>query len=87
MLAGTEVAREQHLDELRDELAEVRVEPMDVLRPLPLGKVTLGPGEREIDLGIEGVLRRGHPRQFDVGVRKPGRPVPTGRFGRRSRRR
>ena len=40
------VAREQRLDELRDELAEVRVEPVDVLRPLALGQVALRPRER-----------------------------------------
>ena len=55
-----DVPPEQRLDELRDELAEVRVEPVDVLRPLALGKLTLRPGELEVDLGVERVLRRGH---------------------------
>ena len=54
------VPPEQRLDELRDELAEVRVEPVDVLRPLALGKLALRPGELEVDLGVERVLRRGH---------------------------
>ena len=63
------------------------MEPVDVLRPLALGQVALGPGEREIDVGVEGVLCRGHPRQFDAEVRKPRPAAPAGRSGRRSRRR
>ena len=39
--ADPEVPGEQRLDELRDELAQVRVEPVEVLRPLPLGEVAL----------------------------------------------
>ncbi len=37
MVAGGDVPVEEHLHELRDELAVIRVEPMDVLRPLALG--------------------------------------------------
>ena len=81
VLSGPEVPPQQDLDELRDELAEIRVQPVDVLRPLPLGQVALGPGEREIDVGVEGFLRRGHSRQFDAELRKPGPPAPIGRHG------
>ena len=55
--AGPEVAREQRLDELRDELPQVRMEPVDVLRPLPLGEVALRPRELEIDVAVERFLR------------------------------
>ena len=83
MLARTKVAREQRFDELRNELAQVRMQPVDVLRPLTLGKVTLGPGEREIDVSVEGVLGQGHPRLFDAVIRKPRAPAPIVRRGRR----
>ena len=49
---------EELLDELRDELAEVRVEPVDVLRPLPLGELLLRPRELEVEPGVERVLGR-----------------------------
>src|SRR5205085_10759463 len=39
--ARSDIAPEQRLYELRDELAEVRVEPVDVLRPLALGQLAL----------------------------------------------
>ncbi len=65
--AARHEAAEQHLDELRDELAEVRVEPVHVLRPHALGQVALGPREGEVDLAVEGLLRR-PPRQR---VRRP----------------
>ena len=60
MLRAREVAFEQRLDELGHELPEVRVEPMDVLRPLALGEVTLGPGEVQVQLAVERVLCRRH---------------------------
>src|SRR6476661_198475 len=82
VLAWTEISGEHDLHELRDELAEVRMEPVDVLRPLALREITLGPGERQIDLGIEGFLCRGHSRQFDAEIRKPRRPAPDGRSER-----
>ena len=44
-----QVPLEQRLDELRHELPEVRVQPVDVLRPLPLGQVALRPGEVEVE--------------------------------------
>ena len=34
---------------------------MDVLRPLPLGELALGPREVEVEPGVERVLRRRHP--------------------------
>ena len=58
--ARRHVPREQDLDELRDELAEVRVEPVDVLRPLALGQVALGPRELEVDVRVESILRPRH---------------------------
>ena len=58
--AGRDVALQERLDELRDELAEVRVEPVDVLRALALGQVSLGPGELEVDAVVESCLRLCH---------------------------
>ena len=71
--AGTEVPPEQHLDELRDELPEIRVQAVDVPRPLPLRKLALRPRELEVDAGVKSVLRRCHalPR-FDGGSAPPG---------------
>jgi hypothetical protein len=37
VLPRTEVARQQHLDELRDELPQVRVQPVNVPRAFALG--------------------------------------------------
>ena len=56
------VAKEQSLDELRDELAEVRVQTVHVLRALALGKLRLRPGEVEIarEVVVERSLRRSH---------------------------
>jgi hypothetical protein len=58
--AGRDVPCEHRLHRLRDELAEVRVEPMDVLRALALGQVALGPRELEVEVRVKGVLRRSH---------------------------
>ncbi len=58
--AGRHVALEERLDELWDELAEVRVQAVDVLRALALGQVPLGPGELEVDAVVEGCLRLCH---------------------------
>ena len=60
VLSPPEVPCEQDLYELRYELAEIRVQPVDVLRPLPLRQVALRPGELEIDVLIECFLRRSH---------------------------
>ena len=74
MLARDEVAAEQHLHELRDELAEVRMQPVDVLRPLPLGQVTLRPGEVELEVSVESILRRSHgPAVFGGKAASPRR--------------
>jgi hypothetical protein len=54
------VALEQRLRELRDELAEVRVQAVDVLRPHALGQVALRPRKVEVDAPVERVLGRGH---------------------------
>jgi hypothetical protein len=54
------IALEQRLDELWHELAEIRVEPVDVLRPLTLRKILLRPGEREIELAVELCLGQCH---------------------------
>ena len=54
--APAPVAAEEDFDELGDELAEVRMESVDVLRPLPLGKLRLRPRKLEVDLLVEGRL-------------------------------
>src|SRR5580765_315419 len=87
MAPGREITADQRLDELRDELAEVRMEPVDVLRALALGQVALGPRKLEVDLGIEGVLCRGHgPTRFDAAPRTPAPVAPTSCPARRRRR-
>src|SRR5205823_12518180 len=60
VLSRPEVAAEQSLHELGDELAEVGMQTVHVLGPLPFGQVALGPGEVEPELAVEGILRRGH---------------------------
>jgi len=60
VVARREVAPEQHLHELRDELAVVRVEAMDVLRPLALAQLGLRPREVEVQRRVQLVLRDGH---------------------------
>ncbi len=82
--AARDVALEQHLDELRDELAEVRMQRMDVLRPLALGELRLRPGQREVEVRVEGVLRRGHgPTASTAGPRLLARASRSGRRWRR----
>ena len=56
------VAKEQSLDQLRDELAEIRVQAVHVLRALALGKLRLRPGEVEIarEVVVQSSLRRSH---------------------------
>jgi len=46
------VSGEESLDELWHELAEVGVQPVDVLRALPLGQVALLPREVEVDVEL-----------------------------------
>ena len=64
------VALEQRLHELRHELAEVRVESVNVLRPLALGELALRPRERKVDAVVERLLRR-HAPDFSCRVRVP----------------
>ena len=55
---------------------------MDVLRPLALGQLLLGPGEVEVDVRVEGFLRRRHARQFDGGeLQKASRHALDARRG------
>ncbi len=56
------VAKEQSLDELRDELAEIRMQAVHVLRALALGKLRLRPRELEIacEVVVQSSLRRSH---------------------------
>ena len=60
--SGGHVAPQELLDELRDELPEIRMEPVDVLRPLALGELPLRPRELDVELGVERVLGRRHVR-------------------------
>jgi len=60
--ADRDLAAEQLLDELGGELAEIRVQAVDMLRALALRKIALGPGEVEVELRVERVLRRRRPR-------------------------
>ena len=66
-----DVAIEERLDELRDELAEVRVQAMDVLRPLPLRQLLLGPGERHVQAPVERLLRGRHRHLFGANAGVP----------------
>ena len=57
-----DVATEQSLGQLGDELAEIRVQAVHVLRALALGKLRLRPGEVEIarKVVVESSLGRSH---------------------------
>src|SRR5439155_26001886 len=83
-VAGREVAVEQNFHELRDELAVVRVEPVDVLRPLALGQLGLRPREVEVQRRVQLVLRDGHATGFDAGFRTPAARAARGRRARLS---
>ncbi len=54
------VAPQELLDELRDELPEIRMQAMDVLRALALGQLTLRPGEIDVQPGVQRILGRRH---------------------------
>ena len=73
--AGGNVPVEQRLDELRDELAEVRVQAMDVLRPLALRQRRLRPGQLEIVRLVERFLGGRHARIRHRAVARPPRPL------------
>ena len=77
-LAADEVALEQHLDELRDELPEVRVEAVDVLGADALGQLGLGPREVEVEVGVERFLGRRHGDRF-CGCAPFPRALPAAR--------
>src|SRR5262249_37323584 len=89
------VAAKELLDELRDVLAEVRVQAVDVLRALTFRELLLRPGQICVETGVELPLRRGHDVDFDmrgsVPRTRPGgaRSAPRGprrrRTGRRAR--
>ena len=64
--ARRHVAAKELLDELRDVLAQVRVQPVHVLRPLALGQVALRPREIEVQAGVQLLLRRSHGRRVRV---------------------
>src|SRR5439155_15289554 len=81
MLSRSEVAAEERLHELRDELPEVRVQPVNVLRPFPLGEVALGPGKVEVEIAVERVLCRSHGLAVFGG--HDTTPGPTGEDRRR----
>ena len=87
MTPGHDVALEERLDELRHELAEVRVKAVDVLRPLALGEVGLRPRERQVDPAVQRLLRRGHGRLFGAhgpGPRRQWRPRAASSAWRRA---
>ena len=73
MTSRNDIPVDERLDELRHELPEVGMETMDVLRPLPFGKLRLGPREREVEPAVEGLLRGRHTRVFVAGRRGPRR--------------
>ena len=58
-----DMTAEELLDELRDVLAEIRMEAMDVPRPLPLGQVALRPREIEVEARVDLLLRDAHETQ------------------------
>ena len=75
-LPGPHVAVQEDLDELRDELAEVRVQPVDVLRPLALRQLRLGPGELVVDGAGEAGGQLGLGQHATKGRSGAGRGIP-----------
>ena len=51
------------------------MEAMDVLRTLALRQIPLRPGELEVDLAVERLLRHGHADRFDEPPSSPGTRV------------
>ena len=64
------MAPQEDLDELGHVLAQIRMEPVDVLRSLPLGELGLGPRELEVDLLVESGLGA-HALHFAATPREP----------------
>src|ERR671930_1966453 len=60
MLADAEITPEQHLDQLRDELPQIRMQAVDVLRTLALRELSFRPRELEIDVGVQSLLSSSH---------------------------
>src|ERR687896_656244 len=76
VLARPEVAGQEYLDQLRDELAQVRVQRVHVTRALALREVALGPRQLEVDGGVQRFLRRRHAPPFYGAAASPGRSAP-----------
>ena len=72
--ARTDVPSEERLDELRYELAEIGMEPVDVLRALALGELALRPRQMEPFTG-EIAIERGLRHRHEARVR-PRQRVP-----------
>jgi hypothetical protein len=47
------------------------MEAMDVLRPLAFGELALGPRKGEVELAVQGLLRRRHSPSFAALPRSP----------------
>jgi len=62
------VSAEELLDELRDVLAEIRMEAVDVLRPLALGQLPLRPGEICVETLVVLVSSGAHGDNFDAAA-------------------
>ena len=58
------VTAEELLDELRDVLAEIRVQAVHVLRAHALGQVGLGPGEIQVEAVVDLLLGDAHSSWF-----------------------
>ena len=68
------VPPDQRLGQLRRELAEVRMQAVDVLRALALRQRALGPRQLEVDLRIQRFLRPGHVITLVARADGRGRP-------------
>src|SRR5260221_12023301 len=66
------MAAEELLDQLWDVLAEVRVQPVHMLRPLALRHLGLRPGQVEIEARVDLLLGDAHGPEFDAGPAPPG---------------
>ncbi len=53
------------------------MQTVDVLRPLALGKLALGPRELEVDVGVESLLRPRHRAKFGGAETIPGSAAAT----------
>ena len=62
---------EELLDQLRDVLAEIGVEPVNVLCPLAFGQIALRPRQVDVETRVDLLLRGAHNAQFDAGESPP----------------